>query len=85
MAWCWIPVRPGRKRYDPAVLESLLVREQGSDRQRLLQAVAGFGVRLPNAGELAGVSGLDVAAVPPIIAELVSCGQLAEPTARGAM
>mgnify|MGYP000137387472 CR=1 FL=1 len=73
------PCPPRRKRYDPAVLESLLVREQGSDRQRLLQAVAGFGVRLPNAGELAGVSGLDVAAVPPIIAELVSCGQLAEP------
>ena len=73
------PCPPRRKRYDPAVLESLLVREQGSDRQRLLQAVAGFGVRLPNAGELAGVFGLDVAAVPPIIAELVSCGQLAEP------
>ena len=74
-----IPCPPRRKRHDPAVLEALAVREQGSDDQKLIQAVRESGISLPTLAQLAEKTGLAEAALAPTAAELLSCGQLAQP------
>ena len=67
------------KRHDPAVLDSLILREQGSGSQRLLQAAEEFGISLPDGIRLAERSGLDTGAAASLLAELLSQGKLAEP------
>ena len=72
--------RPLRhKRHDPAVLDSLVLREHGSDSQRLLQAAEEFGASLPDGIRLAERSGLDTGAAASLLADLLSQGKLAEP------
>lgn len=72
--------RPLRhKRHDPVVLDSLVLREHGSDSQRLLQAAEEFGISLPDGIRLAERSGLDTGATASLLAELLSQGKLAEP------
>ena len=72
--------RPLRhKRHDPAVLDSLTLRERGSGSQRLLQAAEGFDLSLPDARLLAERSGLDTDAAASALAELIDGGTLAEP------
>ena len=72
--------RPLRhKRYDPAVLDALAIREQGSAAQRLMQAADSCGTALPTAAQLAESSGLDTDNLAQVMAELLSSGQLAEP------
>ena len=72
--------RPLRhKRHDPAVLDALAIREQGSAAQRLMQAADSCGTALPTAAQLAESSGLDTDTLAQVMAELLSSGQLAEP------
>ena len=72
--------RPLRhKRHDPAVLDSLILREQGSGSQRLLQAAEEFGVSLPDSSQLAERSGLDTGTAVSLLADLLNQGKLAEP------
>lgn len=72
--------RPLRhKRHDPAVLDSLVLREQGSGSQRLLQAAEEFGVSLPDSSQLAERSGLDTGTAVSLLADLLNQGKLAEP------
>ena len=72
--------RPLRhKRHDPAVLDALAIREQGSAAQRLMQAADSCGTALPTAAQLAESSGLDTDTLARTLAELLSSGQLAEP------
>ncbi len=73
------PCPPRHKRHDPAVLEALAVREQGSAAQRLMQATDSCGVSLPTAAQLAESSGLDADTLAQTAAELLARGQLAEP------
>ena len=72
--------RPLRhKRHDPVVLDSLILREQGSGSQRLLQAAEEFGVSLPDSSQLAERSGLDTGTAVSLLADLLNQGKLAEP------
>ena len=72
--------RPLRhKRHDPAVLDNLILREQGSGSQRLLQAAEEFGVSLPDSSQLAERSGLDTGTAVSLLADLLNQGMLAEP------
>ena len=72
--------RPLRhKRHDPAVLDNLILREQGSGSQRLLQAAEEFGVSLPDSSQLAERSGLDTGTAVSLLADLLNQGKLAEP------
>ena len=72
--------RPLRhKRYDPVVLDNLILREQGSGSQRLLQAAEEFGVSLPDSSQLAERSGLDTGTAVSLLADLLNQGKLAEP------
>lgn len=72
--------RPLRhKRHDLAVLDSLILREQGSGSQRLLQAAEEFGVSLPDSSQLAERSGLDTGTAVSLLADLLNQGKLAEP------
>ena len=72
--------RPLRhKRHDPVVLDNLILREQGSGSQRLLQAAEEFGVSLPDSSQLAERSGLDTGAAVSLLADLLNQGKLAEP------
>ena len=73
------PCPPRHKRYDPAVLDALAIREQGSAAQRLMQAADSCGTALPTAAQLAESSGLDTDTLAQVMAELLSSGQLAEP------
>ena len=78
--------RPLRhKRHDPVVLDNLILREQGSGSQRLLQAAEEFGVSLPDSSQLAERSGLDTGTAVSLLADLLNQGMLAEPlSGRGA-
>ena len=72
--------RPLRhKRHDPVVLDNLILREQGSGSQRLLQAAEEFGVSLPDSSQLAERSGLDTGTAVSLLADLLNQGMLAEP------
>ena len=72
--------RPLRhKRHDLAVLDSLILREQGSGSQRLLQAAEEFGVSLPDSSQLAERSSLDTGTAVSLLADLLNQGKLAEP------
>ena len=72
--------RPLRhKRHDPVVLDNLILREQGSGSQRLLQAAEEFGVSLPDSSQLAERSGLDTGTAVSLLADLLNQGKLAEP------
>ena len=72
--------RPLRhKRHDPVVLDNLILREQGSGSQRLLQAAEEFGVSLPDSRQLAERSGLDTGTAVSLLADLLNQGMLAEP------
>ena len=72
--------RPLRhKRHDPVVLDNLILREQGSGSQRLLQAAEEFGVSLPDSSQLAERSGLDTGTAVSLLADLLNQGRLAEP------
>ena len=72
--------RPLRhKRHDLAVLDSLILREQGSGSQRLLQAAEEFGVSLPDSSQLAERSGLDTGTAVSLLADLLNQGKLTEP------
>ena len=72
--------RPLRhKRHDLAVLDSLILREQGSGSQRLLQVAEEFGVSLPDSSQLAERSGLDTGTAVSLLADLLNQGKLAEP------
>ena len=72
--------RPLRhKRHDPVVLDNLVLREQGSGSQRLLQAAEEFGVSLPDSSQLAERSGLDTGTAVSLLADLLNQGMLAEP------
>ena len=73
------PYPPRHKRHDPAVLEALTVREQGSAGQRLIQAAVSFDTALPTAAQLAERAELDNGTLAPSLTELLSHGQLAEP------
>ena len=69
--------RPLRhKRHDLAVLDSLILREQGSGSQRLLQAAEEFGVSLPDSSQLAERSGLDTGTAVSLLADLLTLGPL---------
>ena len=71
--------RPLRhKRHDPVVLDNLILREQGSGSQRLLQAAEEFGVSLPDSSQLAERSGLDTGTAVSLLADLLNQGKLAE-------
>ena len=74
-----VPCPPRRKRHDPAVLDALAVREQGSDQQKLMQAAQESGTSLPTLARLAEKTGLPEAALAPTAAELLSCGRLVQP------
>ena len=72
--------RPLRhKRHDPVVLDNLILREQGSGSQRLLQAAEEFGVSLPDSSQLAERSSLDTGTAVSLLADLLNQGKLAEP------
>ena len=73
------PCPPRRKRRDPAVLDALAVREQGSAAQQLLQAAGRFGTSLPTAAQLAEAAGPDISTAEQALAELLSRGQLIQP------
>ena len=64
------PCPPRHKRYDPAVLDALAIREQGSAAQRLMQAADSCGTALPTAAQLAESSGLDTDTLAQVMAEL---------------
>ena len=68
--------RPLRhKRHDPVVLDNLILREQGSGSQRLLQAAEEFGVSLPDSSQLAERSGLDTGTAVSLLADLLNPGK----------
>ena len=76
--------RPLRhKRHDPAVLDSLVLREQGSGSQRLLQATEEFGVSLPDSSQLAERSGLDTGAAVSLLESGKAGGAAAGPLRGG--
>ena len=61
------------------MLDSLILREQGSGSQRLLQAAEEFGVSLPDSSQLAERSSLDTGTAVSLLADLLNQGKLAEP------
>lgn len=67
------------RRNNAAVLETLKIKESGSDGDRVVQAAAEFGMALPDTKKLAAKLGMDAEALGTELQELVSVGRLVEP------
>ena len=70
---------PRHRRYIPAVLEALKIRESGSSGERIVQVAAEFGTALPDGGRLSDKLGMEAPELEPQLRELVALGRLVEP------
>lgn len=67
------------KRNDLAVLESLAIRESGSDDEKLVQKVAAYGTTLPDCKTLAAALTMDADELRAALDNLCSSGRILEP------